>query len=479
MRQERENSVETLDDHFDTESRLRLIVDKTPALIHSARPDGCIDFVNERLLEFLGLPFEEISGWGWTDTVHPDDVEELLVKWRASLETGQPLVAEARVRRADGQYRWMLHRNVPLVYENGNVVRWFCSSTDIDDQKSAEAALRRTADELRRSEFYLAEGQRLAHIGSWSFTADGMREYWSAEWFNILGLDPARGVPPIPEWLQIVHPDDREYVRSIIERMIEKGEGCDEKYRILHPQRGVRWIRGVGMPVFENGVLTRFAGTSMDITEEETLTQELRRSRGYLAEAQRLSQTGSFGWVVSTGKIFWSEETFRIFEYDTAVKPTVELALQRVHPEDKGFVREVIDRAAQDGKGFHIEYRLLMPDKRVKYLHVTAHRRSDDSGDLEFIGAVRDITAAKIAEQKLKQDEAELRQLINFVPEHVLVMDANGNRLYENQAMREYFGTSLENVSLKDFYTKFVHSEDVASGILEERERAVARGAAW
>jgi formate hydrogenlyase transcriptional activator len=241
----------------------------------------------------------------------------------------------------------------------------------------------------------------------------------------------------------------------------------------------VRWIRGVGAPIFENGVLTRFAGTSIDITEEETLTQELRRSQGYLAETQRLSRTGSFGWVVSSGDIFWSEETFRIFEYGAGTQPTVELVLQRIHPEDKAFVRQVIDRSARDEKDFDIEHRLLMPDQSIKYLHITARRRRDDSANLEFIGAVRDVTAAKIAEQKLKQDEAELRQLINFVPEHVLVMDANGRRLYENQAMREYFGTSLENIQAKDFYKKFVHPEDVASGALEERERAVSRGAAW
>ena len=374
----------------------------------------------------------------------------------------------------------MLHRYVALVDDQGKIVRWFGSSIDIDDQKRAEAALRQTTDELRRSEFYLAEGQRLAHMGSWSFTADGKREYWSAEHFNIIGCDPARGVPPIPEFLNdIVHPDDRERIKREIERMVAKGEGCDEKFRILHPQRGVRFVRSVGIPVFEDGVLTRFAGTIMDITEEETLAQELKRSQGYLAEAQRLSHTGSFGWVVSTGEIFWSEETFRIFEYDTAMKPTVELALQRVHPEDKAFVRQVIDRATQDGNDFDIEYRLLMPDKRIKYLHVIAHRRSDDSGNLEFIGAVRDVTAAKIAQQKLKQDEAELRQLINFVPEHVLVMDADGSRLYENQAMRDYFGTSLgEHSGRRTSIRKFVHPDDVASGALEERERAVARGAA-
>ncbi len=479
MRQEPKNSGNALEDGIETESRLQLIVDTTPALIYSARPDGYIDFFNQHCLEFVGVSFEEMSGWGWTKTIHPDDIESLLAKWRAALGSGEPFMAESRVRRADGKYCRMLHRYVALVDDQGKIVRWFGSSTDIDDQKRAEAVLRQTTDELRRSEFYLAESQRLAHMGSWSFTRDGMREYWSAEHFNIIGVDPARGVLPIPEFLNVVHPDDRERIKRKIESMVAKPEGCDEKFRILHPQRGVRFVRSVGIPVFEDGVLTRFAGTIMDITEEETLAQELKRSQGYLAEAQRLGHAGSFGWVVSTGEIFWSEETFRIFEYDTAVKPTVELALQRVHSDDKAFVRQVIDRAAQDGNDFDIEHRLLMPDKRIKYLHVIAHRRSDDSGNLEFIGAVRDVTAAKIAQQKLKQDEAELRQLINFVPEHVLVMDADGGRLYENQAMREYFGTSLEGIRATDFYRNFVHPDDVASGALEERERAVSRGAAW
>ncbi|HEY7164601.1 MAG TPA: sigma 54-interacting transcriptional regulator, partial [Candidatus Binatia bacterium] len=311
-------------------------------------------------------------------------------------------------------------------------------------------------------------------------TADGKREYWSAEHFNIIGRDPARGVAPIPEFLNnIVHPDDRERIKKELERMVAKGEGCDEKFRILHPQRGVRLVRSVGFPVFEDGVLKRFAGTIMDITEEETLSQELKRSQAHLSEAQRLSQTGSFGWVVSTGEIFWSEETFRIFEYECGTQPSVELVIERVHPEDKASVRQMIERVTQGETDFDIEHRLLMPDQRIKYLHVLAHRRRDNSGNLEFVGAVRDVTAAKIAQWKLKNDEAELRQMIDFVPEHVLVMDANGNRLYENRAMREYFGTSLENIQAQEFYKRFVHPEDVASGALEDRERAVSRGAAW
>jgi PAS domain S-box-containing protein len=187
MDEERTHCGHPLTDSIDWESRLRLIINNTPALIYSACPDGYIDFFNQQWLEFLGLPFEEISGWGWTKLVHPDDREEFLAKWRSALETGESVMTESRVRRTDGDFRWMLHRNVALVDDQKNVVRWFGTSIDIDDQKRAEAALRQTTDELRRSEFYLAEGQRLAHIGYWSFTADGRREYWSAEWFNILG----------------------------------------------------------------------------------------------------------------------------------------------------------------------------------------------------------------------------------------------------------------------------------------------------
>ena len=192
-----------------------------------------------------------------------------------------------------------------------------------------------------------------------------------------------------------------------------------------------------------------------------------------------MSETGSFGWVVHTGEIIWSEETFRIFEYDPATCPTIDLIIQRIHPDDRAFVRKVIDRTSNDGSDFDIEHRLLMPDQRIKYLHVIAHRRSDGFENLEFIGAVRDVTAAKVAQRKLKEDEAELRQLINIVPEHVLVMKADGTRLYENQAMREYFGASLEGILATDLYRRFVHPDDAASGVLAERGRAVKRGAAW
>src|SRR5713101_1272543 len=146
-------------------------------------------------------------------------------------------------------------------------------------------------------------------------------------------------------------------------------------------------------------------------TRQLTAVNEgLRRSEAYLAEAQRLSDTGSFGWRLSTGEILWSEETFRIFQYDRTTKPTVELILERVHPEDVALVKQTIERAAQDGKDFDHEYRLVMPDGSIKYVHVVAHALSDESDGIEFVGAVMDVTAAKQAEEALRRSESYLAE---------------------------------------------------------------------
>ncbi len=133
-----------------------------------------------------------------------------------------------------------------------------------------------------------------------------------------------------------------------------------------------------------------------------------RGSEAYLAEAQRLSHTGSFAWKPSTGEIIWSEETFRIFQYDRTTTPTVELILQRVHPEDAPLVQEIFERASQDCRNFDHEYRLMMPDGSVKHLHVVARPLRDESGNMEFVGAVMDVTATKQVEETLREREAYL-----------------------------------------------------------------------
>src|SRR6266852_1854853 len=161
----------------------------------------------------------------------------------------------------------------------------------------------------------------------------------------------------------------------------------------------------LGLALLTSLVDRRFATQTLEVQEEK-----LQQSEAYLSEAQRLSHTGSFGWRVSTGDIIWSEETFRIFQYDPTTKPTVELILQRVHPEDAALVKQTIERAPQDGQAFDHEYRLVMPDGFVKHVHVVAHSLSDELGSVEFVGAVMDVTVAKQAEETLRESEAYLAE---------------------------------------------------------------------
>jgi PAS domain S-box-containing protein len=456
---------------------LQLLVDSAPSLIHTGRPDGYLDFFNQPWLSYVGQSLETLEGWNWTAFIHPEDVEGILKQWRASLASGEPFVHEARVLRGDGEYRWMLHHKVAVRDGDGKIIKWHGSSIDIEDRKRAEEQLRRRTEELQKTEFYLAEGQRLAHTGSWAFHPAGF-DYWSPELFRMHGLDPARKPPTVQEYLDFLHPDDRESMAKLIAGLSAKGSPFDTTKRIVRPNGEVRYIRCVGVPVTENETLTRYLGSAVDVTEHELASQELRRREAYLAEAQRLSLTGSFGCRPSTGEMFWSEETFRIYGYDRSIQPGLEHVLQRVHPEDRAIVQERIDRASRDGQGCHIECRLLLPDDSIKHVRIVAHSSGADTGVVEFIGAVMDITERKTAEEKIREQEMEFRQILDLAPQLIAVYGPNRERLYANWVMLDYLGLSLEEWRQRAIFGAALHPDDLA-GAIGHFDRAVARTAGF
>jgi formate hydrogenlyase transcriptional activator len=375
----------------------QLLVDSIPGLIHTARPDGYLDYFNKPWLEYLGVTLDKVTGWNWTAFVHPEDVEGIVAKWRACLATGEIFEYETRVRSADGEYRWMFHRKVPLRDANGNIVKWYGLSLDIEERKTAEEA-------LRSSQAYLAEAQKLSHTGSWANSANGAPKYWSEECYRVLGFDPAEPLPSLETIFQRIHQDDRVAMREQLERGIRDKADFEVDMRIVHPNTGIRNIRSICHAVVDaSGDLREMVGTVIDITEHRRAEEAIRRSEAYLAEAQRLSHTGSFGWRPDTGEIVWSDETYRTFEYDSSVKPTIDSVVQRVHPEDRADVREVIDRAFAGATDFEHAYRLLLPGGRVKHVHAIAHALQDTPGNREFVGAVTDITERKTTEDKIRR----------------------------------------------------------------------------
>jgi predicted ATPase/signal transduction histidine kinase len=159
-------------------------------------------------------------------------------------------------------------------------------------------------------------------------------------------------------------------------------------------------------------VLKLLASQAAISLENVQLYDELRRSEAYLSEAQRLSHTGTFGWRLPSGEMYWSQEAYRIFEFDPASTPTLDLLALRIHPDDVAAFRQVAARAATDGQDFAHEYRARMPDGRVKHIHAVARAARNDAGDVEFVGVVMDVTAIRLAEHELHKTQADLAHVM-------------------------------------------------------------------
>jgi PAS domain S-box-containing protein len=277
--------------------------------------------------------------------------------------------------------------------------------------------LRTLYETLQHSETYLEEAQRLTHTASWAWRLPGREAvYLSDEWYRIYGFDPQKGMPSWEERLQRAHPEDRERWRGVIEKAIRDKAEYDVEFRILLQDGTIKHIHSVGHPVLnESEELVQFVGSSTDITERKLTEQTLRRSEGYLVEAQRLSHCGSWAWDVRTDAIFWSQEFYSIYECDPGkIKPSWAYIRGRVHPEDLPGVEQRAklestqkDRAVSEG-----DFRITFPDGRIKHLHSIAHPVMNELGEItEVVGTTMDVTAQYEARAALQTAFEEIRLL--------------------------------------------------------------------
>jgi PAS domain S-box-containing protein len=262
------------------------------------------------------------------------------------------------------------------------------------------ASLQESEDRLRRVIDTIP-----AHV--WSTLPDGSVDFTNERLSQSTGVSADELVGS--GWHSIVHPDDLTRYTSEWRAGMAAAQPTESEVRVLTADQRYRWMLVRNVPLRDpQGKLVKWYGTGIDIEDRKRAENQLRRSEAYLAEAQRLSRTGSFGWQVSTGEHFWSQQTYHIFEYDSAAKPSLELFLDRTHPDDKSRVQQVFEQVSSDGTRSDTEHRLLMPGGAVKYLHVVAHAIRDSAGVLEFVGAVTDVTPAKHAEEALRKAQADL-----------------------------------------------------------------------
>ena len=337
------------------------------------------------------------------EMIHPDDREAVFRTAEEAVRSGTRADSEHRLFRPNGEMR-IVHSLGDLKKDSsGRPYQMFGTTQDVTDRKRAEEALHQT-------QIYLREGQRLAHIGSWAFNDSG--SFWSDELFQIFGLAHEKGAPTVEQYLALIHPQDRPSMVEMIKTMFQEHCGCDITKRIARPDGQLRYVRCVASPVIEQGVFKGFLGTAMDVTEQELLTQELRREQRYLAEAQSLTHIGSWACNFVTGQInHLSDETFRLYGFDPSSR---EIPFERfynaTHPEDETALREKFYGAIYARIDYDIEYRICRPDGTVRFLRSLGHH--DPSQELgEYVGITMDITERRRAEEeheRLRQLEADL-----------------------------------------------------------------------
>jgi len=350
------------------------------------------------------------------ELIHPEDRGYVFENAERAVRDGVHIETEHRLIRPSGEIRIVYSRGDLTRDASGRPYEMFGTCQDITDRKLAEQA-------LRRNQFYLSEGERLAHMGSWASRGLGIRLsddldiYWSDEVFKIYGLDPKNGTPNLQQYLAAIHPQDRASMAETIKMMNEQRSGCDVTNRIVRPDGEIRYVRCVGIPVVEDGVFQGFHGTTMDVTEQELLTRELRREQAYLAEAQSLAHIGSWATNFATRQNFHlSDETYRIHGFDPRQGPPgLERFWDTLHPEDEPWVRATLEDAVRKGTDYDIrDFRICRADDgQIRFLRTIGHR--NPAGEIgEYVGITMDITELNRAEEereRLRQLEADLAHI--------------------------------------------------------------------
>jgi PAS domain S-box-containing protein len=388
-----------------SERELRDVVNTVPAYVWRTSPEGQVDFVNDRWLQFTGLALDEAFGWKWEGVVHPDDRTRVVADWQTALKNGRSMESEARVRRADGEYCWWITRNVPLRDETGKLVRWYGTAIDIEDRKRAEQALRKSEERWRSVFENSAIGVALTDLNgrflATNYVYQTIVGYTEQELLALCFLD-------------VTHEDYREANSALISELLE---GKRQQFQIEK-----KYLRKDGSSIWVSNNVSLVPGTervprfimalSEDITQRKRVEQALRRSEAYLAEAQKLTHTGSWAWNVRTDALFWSQEVFRIYGYDPEkmVHPTWDF-FERVHPEDRPKYEQRKKRMASTQKertDSEIDFRIVLPDGTIKHLHSIAHPVIE-SGD-EVVGTVMDVTEQWKARAELENAFEEIKQ---------------------------------------------------------------------
>lgn len=418
------------------------VIDSIPAMAWSARADGTGQFFNRHYLEYVGLTLAQVCEWQWTSVIHPEDLGLLMQTWERLRAAPAPGELQGRIRRHDGVYRWFSLRANPVCDPNGNVIKWYGVNIDIEGQKRAALMLeaeRQVLESIARTRPLHQVLSALCLVVEQAFSdchcevrvldrtrtlfehvfAPSLPPGFSASAIGArlasdnspAGMAAAGNICVIA---QDLHTDLRWQETPVLAHLMAHGLRSAWSTPFLSSTGAVLgtlcvYGREPSTPQADHhGIIDRMTRIASIAIERLRAEDELRRRQYLLETAERISETGSFSWDMSNNKLTWSTQMYRIHEIDEAVEPIYTDVLALIHPDDAENVRANVAKAFNGDGSADGEYRLLMPDGRIKYLSMSYRVITHDDGRRESFGVARDITRRRLAEDALDKVRSEL-----------------------------------------------------------------------
>src|SRR5262245_54920579 len=464
---------------MESEAQLRLLTELIPQHIWTGFPGNIADYRNQRWLDYTGMTIEEVRQKGWMTALHPDDHERVVNAIREASSQKGIYEVEIRLKGVDGHYRWFLSRALPQLDQEGNIIKWYGTNTDIEDRKRAGEALRESEERLRHA---LEAGR----MGVWERDTRTDADNWSKESYTILGLSPFSIEPSYQTWADRLHPDDLPVANEKMRKGIEEKGDFRYEYRIIWPDGSVRWVEGHGKPVYdEDGQCLKVSGLIVDITERKlaylrlntqyAISHILSEAASVAEAASRLLQVicESLGWEF--GEIWqvdreadhltflesWSQPSRELAEFASASRQFTFLpgdglpgrvwkSRQPVWITDVAggsFPRASLARRAglHNGVGFPA---LLGDETLGVMVFFSRDVREPDEGLLQMMASIGSqigqFAERKQAEDALRESEARFRNMADNAPVMVWMTEADGACSYLSQSWYEFTSQTPE-----------------------------------
>jgi PAS domain S-box-containing protein len=300
--EQRSTSTQTPGDPHTSEFQLGMVVDAIPGFVWSALPDGHIEFCNQRWLDYTKMSLDEVRGGELAAAVHPQDKSDFVERWRAAVTQGHPFEAEARIRRADGCYRWFLIRAVPLREVHGGISRWYGTNIDIEDLKRAQEEIterNRAEERLLESEARFQMMADTAPVLIWMTGTDGLCNYFNKPWLEFTGRSMEQEVGM--GWLEGVHPDNVQGCLDGFLPAFHARKPFRMQYRLRRADGEYRWVIESGIPRYTGGgEFAGYIGSNIDITDLKRAEEERERLRQVQAELAHINRVTTMGELAAS-----------------------------------------------------------------------------------------------------------------------------------------------------------------------------------